>query len=254
MKWKQLIYWRISRNQSFTSARTVMRRHLPLRVRVTLCVCVCACVWDTSQSRILGSVVENSDTATGHLNLVWAAVTHPARMKTFTRKSSSHCFSTVFLSIFLCQTKCFSFFPLHSFHDFTLRWDPYAWTICLVRKRQIKSPSSNRRLCDIHSIKFPVVVKYIFAGGVRDGERTDHTSPCWGCFFLFGFFCNEVIWQSWFRTWVSTLHMKVHKLTHYDFLSPIQFLSLLVLHWELPVQTVLGCRGRFFYTLVETTV
>lgn len=48
----------------------MMRRHLPLRVCVTLCVCVCACVCDTSQSRILGSVVENSDAVTGHLNLV----------------------------------------------------------------------------------------------------------------------------------------------------------------------------------------
>lgn len=48
MKWKQLIYWRISCNQSFTSARTVMQRHLPLRV--ALCVCEC-------ESHSLASVV-----------------------------------------------------------------------------------------------------------------------------------------------------------------------------------------------------
>lgn len=208
MKWKQLIYWRISRNQSFTSARTVMQRHLPLRV--TLCVCVCA------------RVRHKSDSHFGHcglLKLVWAMLSHILlhALKNNNLQSSLHCFPSVFLSIF-----CVTFL---AWQESTLG-SLWVWTICLTSKwRKIKSPRLNRHLCDIHSIKFPVVVKYIFARGVWNGEHTEQTLPC--CSSCFIFWGNEVIWQSWLRTCVSMLHIKVYKLRSSD-LFPTQAVPILL--------------------------
>lgn len=155
MKWKQLIYWRISRNQSFTSARTVMQRHLPLRV--TLCVCVC--VWKRHKFKSYFGLC-------CLLNHVWVLPS-----KTLTCKVHR-----IVSKYFLCYSP-------HMTSLYTRI--PCVWTICLMCKWKIKSPSLNRRLCDIHSITFPVVVKYIFARGVWDGEHTEHTSPCSCSLFIF---------------------------------------------------------------------